>query len=220
MRRPWSSDDLALLAALYPHLPTSKVAEKLGRTVCAVNGAAFGAGLKKTAERLQDAGRIQAGQQTPAMVGSRFKAGHQTWNAGMKGWAAAGTEATRFKPGCKPQTWKPVGTLRLSKDGYLQRKVTDTGYSPKDWQSVHSIIWAETHGAVPAGHVVVFKPGKKTTDEAAIHVADLECLSRADLMRRNSYHTNYPPEVAQLVQLRGALTRQINKHTRAQGEHA
>jgi hypothetical protein len=34
-------------------------------------------------------------------------------------------------------------------------------------------------------------------------------MSRAESMRRNSYH-NYPKELAQLIQLRGALNRKIN----------
>jgi len=33
-------------------------------------------------------------------------------------------------------------------------------------------------------------------------------------MRRNSYHTRYPKEVAQLIQLKGALNRKINRRSR------
>lgn len=36
-------------------------------------------------------------------------------------------------------------------------------------------------------------------------------MSRHENMRRNSYHTNYPPEVARLVQLKGAISRQVNR---------
>ena len=38
-------------------------------------------------------------------------------------------------------------------------------------------------------------------------------MTRAELMKRNSYHNRYPKEVARLVQLRGAVTRQINKRS-------
>lgn len=34
-------------------------------------------------------------------------------------------------------------------------------------------------------------------------------------MRRNSYHTNYPKDVQLLIQLRGAVNRQINKRKEA-----
>jgi hypothetical protein len=48
-----------------------------------------------------------------------------------------------------------------------------------------------------------------------ITLGRLELISRAENMRRNSYHTRYPKEVAQLIQLRGALNRQINKRLKA-----
>ena len=38
--------------------------------------------------------------------------------------------------------------------------------------------------------------------------------TRAEHMHRNSVHAHYPPEIARLVQLRGALVRQINRKAR------
>ncbi len=60
-------------------------------------------------------------------------------------------------------------------------------------------------------HAVAFKDGNKQN----IALDNLELVSRADLMKRNSYH-NYGKEIAQLVQLKGAVTRQINKRERNQ----
>ncbi len=76
---------------------------------------------------------------------------------------------------------------------------------------MHIINWEAVNGPLPKGHALVFKDGNKQNTA----VENLELLSRAELMRRNSYHTNYPKEVAQLVQLRGAITRQINKRSKA-----
>ncbi|WP_243470316.1 hypothetical protein [Vreelandella lionensis] len=42
--------------------------------------------------------------------------------------------------------------------------------------------------------------------------ANLELISRADLMRRNSY-LNLPEPLPQIVQLRGALNRKINRRS-------
>ena len=118
-------------------------------------------------------------------------------------------EPTQFKKGQKPHTWKPIGTERLSKEGYLQRKVADTGYPPRDWVGVHILLWREHHGEIPAGHIIKFKDGNKQN----IAIENLECISQADNMRRNSFH-NYPKEVAQLIQLRSAVQRQINKRSK------
>jgi hypothetical protein len=43
------------------------------------------------------------------------------------------------------------------------------------------------------------------------NVANLEILTSAELLKRNSLH-NYPIPIARAIQLRGALNRQINKH--------
>ena len=76
---------------------------------------------------------------------------------------------------------------------------------------MHLILWESVHGPVPPSHAVAFRDGNKQ------HIAldNLELITRAELMRRNTIH-NYPKEIAQLVQLRGAITRQIN---RKEGKH-
>jgi hypothetical protein len=111
---------------------------------------------------------------------------------------------TQFKAGRKPQTWKPIGSTRISKDGYLQRKVSDTGYPPRDWVGVHVLTWEKAHGPVPPGHIVAFKDRKK--DNTVLE--NLELLSRRELMLRNTIH-NYPPELAAVIRMNGALRRKI-----------
>jgi len=46
----------------------------------------------------------------------------------------------------------------------------------------------------------------------------VECISLAENMRRNSYLTRYPKEVADLIRLRGALNRKINTRERRRAE--
>ena len=54
--------------------------------------------------------------------------------------------------------------------------------------------------------IVVFRDRNKRN----IDQANLEAITRAENMRRNSYH-RYGQEIARAVQLRGVLNRQINK---------
>ncbi len=58
--------------------------------------------------------------------------------------------------------------------------------------------------------MVCFIDGNKQN----LSLDNLALLSRSDLMRLNSYHNRYPKEIARLIQLRGALMRQINKRAR------
>jgi len=141
-------------------------------------------------------------------MGTRFQKGQVPWTKGRRmpaGW----NEATRFKPGQRSHNYKPIGSLRIA-GGYLQRKVDDSGYSPRDWTTVHRLVWEAAHGAIPAKHVVVFKPGQKTTELELITPDRLECITRTELAKRNGPIGKHP-EMARVYQLKGAITRQLNR---------
>lgn len=194
-----------MLRARYPHEPTAVLAAELGRTERMVYSQAKNLGVRKSEAYLASPAACQ------------FRPGFTPWNKGVKG--ATGkhpnTAAHHFKPGNRPHTWVPVGTLRVSPDGYLQRKLSDTGYWPRDWVGVHRSVWEAAHGPVPEGRVVVFKAGRRTTDAARITPDALECITRRELMQRNSVH-RHGSEIYRAAQLRGAITRQINRRLRAE----
>jgi len=103
-----------------------------------------------------------------------FTKGHVPFNTGTKGLMKP--NRTSFKKGNKPHNWTPIGHERITKDGYLQRKVTDTGSTKDDYVEVHRLVWEETHGSIPDSHIVLFKDGKK----ANITLDNLILVSRAD----------------------------------------
>jgi hypothetical protein len=120
---------------------------------------------------------------------------------------------TQFKKGNHPHTWRPVGSFRFSKEGYLQQKVTDTGYPPKDWRAVHNLIWEDAHGPIPPLHAVCFRDG----DKSNIELENLELISRAELMRRNTVH-NLPKELVEVIQIKAAIKHRITTITRKKQE--
>jgi len=71
-------------------------------------------------------------------------------------------------------------------------------------------MWEAQNGPVPRGHIVVFKDGNREN----LVLDNFELVTRQELMRRNSYHTRYPREIGLVIQLKGALQRQINKRER------
>lgn len=208
-RTAWTEQQVEEIRRRYPHEKTEQIAADLGLPVARIYSKAAWMGLAKTPEYFAspDAGRLQRGDNIGAAC--RFQKGHVPANKGVKGISYPGMEATQFKKGQHPYTWKPIGTERLSKEGYLQRKVTDTGYPPRDWVGVHILLWREHHGEIPAGHKVVFKDRNKQN----IIIENLELLSNAEMMQRNSFH-NYPKEIVQLIQLRSVVQRQINKRSK------
>lgn len=200
----WTVEQIDLLRIYYPDMRTCDLAELIGRPRNSIYAKASELKLVKSAAFLASpaSGRTSGNQGK----GARFVKGHQTWNKGMHYQPGGNIRQSQFKKGHKPHTWHPIGYEGLTTDGYLRRKMTDTGCTRRDYVHVHILLWIEHHGPVPKGYCVIFKDG----DKANITIENLDCISRADNMKRNSYH-NYPKEIAQCVQLRGALTRQINK---------
>lgn len=214
-RRPWTTDELAILDQAYSDTPTKTLAERLDRPLNSVYRQAAKRGLRKSDAYLNstDACRLRRGDN----VGSscRFPKGHTPWNKGMKGLDAGGrSKETRFKPGHRAgraaQLYQPIGTERISKDGYRQRKVNDDMPLQRRWKMVHHLVWEEHHGPIPKGHAITFVNGDKTD----IRIDNLAQVSRREMMARNTIH-NLPKELAEACQLKGALTRQINRRTKA-----
>lgn len=209
----WTAEQEQALRDRYPSEKTQLIADDLGIGLHKVYQKAKRLGLEKTEEYLASpvACRLRVGDNVGAAY--RFQKGGLVWNKGMKGLQIGGKEA-QFKPGQMPHNTNPIGSYRFDKDGTLQRKISnDKGNNSKRWRGVHELVWVETNGPVPAKHIVIFKPGMRTAVLDEITIDRVECISLAENMRRNTYHS-MPKELAKLVQLRGAVNRQINKRTK------
>lgn len=205
------ADLRAMFAALYPHVPTQALATAAGITIDQAYRLANSLGLKKTSAYLAGphAQRLRPGDD--AGKAFRFKPGHTPYNKGRKGLPTVGRMAeTQFKPGVRQgiavKLYQPIGTERISKDGYLQRKVNDDFPLQRRWKSVHVILWEQAHGPVPPKHHVSFKDG----DKRNITLENLELVSFAEMCRRNSVH-RLPPEIKEVTMLRGTIRQVITK---------
>lgn len=207
MRHNWTPKEDRALKTLFPHMQTQDVARILGRSVSSINNRANFNGLRKSdaynASPLS--GRIVKGN---VMYGSqsRFKKGNAAWNKGMKGLRTGG-ESGWFKTGQVSARWKPedylIGSLRLSKDGIVEMKVAERGR----WKSFHVCLWEDVNGPVPQGHCVIFKD----RDRLNIDIENLELVTRAENMRRNSIHRRLPKTLVHTVMILGQLKRRIRE---------
>lgn len=210
-RTHWTPAELEILRTCYPHTRTEDLLPMLpGRTIKTIQQKAASSGWKKTREFIAAMSRQAMARPDHPAHRTRFVKGGSSWNAGISFTAGGRSPETRFKKGHRGgranELHKPVGSERLSKDGYLERKINEDMPFQRRWRAVHLILWEAHHGPLPAGHAIIFKDGDKTN-----HSEDnLQMVTRADLMRRNSAH-NRGPEIARLIQLKGAITRQINK---------
>jgi hypothetical protein len=127
-------------------------------------------------------------------------------------------QATQFKPGRRPEearNYRPVGSVRVTRDGYLERKVTDdtSVYPERRWVAVHRLVWESVNGPVPKGMIVVFRPGMATTDPDLITIDRVELITRAENMARNTIHAR-SEDLRELSMLKRRLTRAVNKRVR------
>lgn len=214
-RRFWTAEEDAQVRALYPDTPTAELARRLNRRLSSVYQRAQKLGVEKSAAYLASpaACRLRRGDNVGAA--SRFPKGHVPANKGLRrpGWGPGRMKQTQFKKGERHgvavRLYKPIGTERISKDGYLERKINEGLPLQKRWRAVHLLVWEAANGPLPRGHAVVFKNG----DKRDIRLDNLELISRGDLMRRNTLH-RYPKEIARAYQLIGAVNRKINRKAR------
>lgn len=217
MRTTWTADRIGALRRLHPTHSAQEIADLLGTTVPSVYHKAAQLGLKKTTEWIAE--RVRRAISDPQHGGrrSQFQPGAKPHNAGRRQPPRGRSIETQFKPGVRPHTWLPIGSSRTGPGGYLRRKVSDTGVSRRDYVPVHHLVWRMHGGTIPdhRTHALVFIDGNPRN----LDINNLELVTRAELMRRNSMH-NLPPEVAELVQLRAQIVRQINKRKKREKETA
>jgi hypothetical protein len=220
-RKRWTDYEREVLRAHYARTLTADLAELLGHTLSSTHQQARKLGLVKSVEWIAETAKARIeSDPNHGSRRSRLRPGNVPANKGVKhpkGWAPGDMARTQFKrgrPACEARNYVPIGSLRISKDGYAERKVTDDPsiVPARRWVGVHRLVWMEAHGPIPADCVIAFRPGMRTSVPEEITLDRLECITRAENARRNQM----APEIRPIVQLRGAITRQINKRLKEQ----
>ena len=107
----------------------------------------------------------------------RYPKGNVPHNKGKKMPIEWQAKETQFKPGHMPHNYRPVGSERISKDGYIEIKVKD----PKTWQPKHRVIWEQHNGTIPKGYIVVFRDGNRRN----LDIGNLALASRSISLKMN-----------------------------------
>lgn len=154
---PYSADEMAWLEAnrlLVIGDYARQFNERFGREVDAKNLHAL---RKRKGWKTGRTGCFKKGQE-PANKGKKCEPG--------KGGNHPNARRTQFskgeRRGVAVKLYKPVGTERLSRDGYLERKINDGMPLQSRWRAVHLIEWEAVNGPIPAGHCLKCLDGNKT----------------------------------------------------------
>lgn len=98
-----------------------------------------------------------------------FVKGQAPFNKGKPHPARGRAAETQFKKGsmtgAAAAKYKPIGTERLNKDGYLERKIHDGMPLQSRWRLVHLIRWEELNGPLPVGLALKCLDGDRRNTE-------------------------------------------------------
>lgn len=140
----------------------------------------------------------------------RFEKGQSPWNKGKKGISLGGIE-TQFKKGDQPRNWVPLGSERVTKDGYIQIKIQE-GKFQHNWKGKHILIWEEHNGAFPPKHAIIFGDGNKRNFELnnliLVSRRELLTLNKNNLIQKDTELTKVAVNIAKLqIQVQEARKR-------------
>jgi len=203
--QPWTQEEIEILTRMYPDHFAGEIQEVIHRSRSSIYGMAEKLGLKCNPEKISRSGRMSSSN--PNVIKARFIKGHIPANKGkaMTPEQYAKCQPTMFKKGRPSINIRPVGSERVNRDGYVEVKVED----PNKWRLKHRVIWEQHYGAIPPGHNIQFKDHNPLN----LDITNLYIISNADQMRNeNSYLARFPKDLADIIRLKGALQRQINKH--------
>lgn len=114
----------------------------------------------------------------------------KTWDDFMPKEAQSRIRKNLFKKGIVPHNHRPVGTVVMTTDGYLKRKIRE----PNVWEFVHRAEYEKHYGPIPEGMVVIFKDGNRGNCD----IRNLKLISAAENAQLNRRHLRFEdPELTE-----------------------
>lgn len=110
---------------------------------------------------------------------------------------------TMFAKGNVPPNHRPVGSERISKDGYIEVKVAE----PNKWRLKQRVVYEEAKGKIPEGCPIIFLDGNKRNFD----IDNLRCITRSELLYLNCNGLNNSNEITGTGILMARLDRAKNK---------
>ncbi|OTN76760.1 hypothetical protein A5886_001839 [Enterococcus sp. 8G7_MSG3316] len=110
-----------------------------------------------------------------------FEKGHVPINKGTKGMFNVGGNKTSFKKGQTAHNFKPIGTERVDREGYVLIKVADEGTWPERWKFKHKVEWEKVNGPIPEGYVLIFLDGNKQN----LYSSNLKLITKSQNLQLN-----------------------------------
>jgi hypothetical protein len=211
-RKQWSDLEIGLIIALYPCTQSKSLASLFKCSISQIYNKAESLKLHKSqwfkdspmASRLRQGGDIGKAY--------RYPKGHIPKNKGIKGLPSHPNQMkTQFKTGEKPINWRPIGSIRVDREGYVLIKMAEGKFK---WKFLHRIIWQRLNGPIPSDYVLTFIDSNKQNCK----ITNLSLITKKQNAINNSVH-RFGPELAEIYRLKGLVTRHINRREENEPRH-
>jgi hypothetical protein len=206
-RKVWSEHERQILIEMFADNYTETICSVLNRSYGSVSSQSFIMGLKKSDEFMKMELQRQAVRLRTSGKQHRYTKGSIPSNKGkkMSDEVYEKVKNTMFKKGHVSHNaydeWHEV--LRKDKCGKNYWMIKLPGERKLKYK--HIWLYECKYGKVKKGFNVAFKDGNQLN----CTIENLECISNADLMKRNTIH-RFPKELKSTIRLVNKLKRTIN----------
>jgi len=116
-----------------------------------------------------------------------------------------GCRKTTFKKGNIPHNHRPVGSERITIDGFVEIKVAE----PNKWKLKSRVIYEENFGEIPKDYKIIYLDGNKLN----LDPKNLKAINRAEELIMNKNNLRYNKKelteagylIAQIISKRGKI---------------
>ncbi len=200
IKKPYTLQEHEFMKANIANMSIKQLAKALKRCSVTLLKEAHSIGLTDVILNKKKASQLQPGN-VPVNKGKKIQ-------EFMNPEQIAKFQANFYKKGAIPHNALEDGSevQRVDKSGKIYTLVKVPG--TRKLVLKHRFVWEEFHAKkIPYRHKITFKDGNTFN----FAVENLVCISYEDQMIQNSIH-QYPEELKELLHIKGAITRQINKN--------
>lgn len=167
----WSEEEIEFIREIYPYYENKEISKMVKDKF----------GFEVSAGNLQN---VRSKYKIPKKVipnSGCYRKGDVSWNKGkgMSDEVREKVKGTWFKKGQKAHNHRPIGSTRITVDGYTEIKIAE----PNKWALYHRHLYEVEHGVkLKKNEAVIFADG----DKSNFDINNLVKVSRANLLYLNN----------------------------------
>lgn len=108
---------------------------------------------------------------------------NKKWDEYMPKKSQNNSQKTQFKKGNIPNNYRPIGSERINKGGYIEIKIAD----PNKWCLKHRYIYEQQYGPLQKGYRVIFLDNNKRN----FNISNLKAISMEEELIMNNLKLRY-----------------------------